>query len=453
MPELEVATLTGWGRTAPSVARVRHVHGPCDLFAPFTAAGPRGVIARGLGRSYGDAAQNGGGDVIDATGLDAPFEVDAVNGTVRVGAGTSIDELLRRLVPAGWFVPVTPGTRAVTVGGAIAADIHGKNHHADGSIAHHVVRMTLHAPIGRFDLSPADDPELFWATAGGMGLTGVITEATLRLRRIETSAMVVETTRVGDLDGAMAALRDADDRFQYSVAWIDCLARGPALGRSVLTFADHAPADALGDHARGNAALAFAPRTRLSAPGWVPSNLLNGVTVRAFNEAWFRRAPGRPSTTVEPAAGYFHPLDAVQGWNRLYGPAGLRQYQYVVPDSETATVQATLEQISESGVASFLAVLKRFGPRRGGPLSFPIPGWTLALDVPACDRRLAALLDRLDRLVADAGGRVYLAKDSRLPASILKEMYPGLERFREVRTRVDPDARMQSDLGRRLELV
>jgi decaprenylphospho-beta-D-ribofuranose 2-oxidase len=415
-------------------------------------ARPRGVIARGLGRSYGDAAQNAGGEVIDATGLDDPPVLDEAGATVRVSAGTSLDSLLRKIVPAGFFVPVSPGTRAVTVGGAIAADVHGKNHHADGSIAHHVDRMTLQTPTGRFELSPTRDSELFWVTAGGMGLTGVITDATLRLHRIDTSVMVVETERAVDVDEVMARMVDADGRHRYSVAWIDCLARGRDLGRAVLTCADHATAEDLtGRWTRR--ARDYGPRTRLASPRWVPSSLLNQTTVRAFNELWFRRAPKRRTVGLESIESYFYPLDAVGNWNRLYGPAGLRQYQYVVPDSEAPAVRATLECISNSGLASFLAVLKRFGPQRGGPLAFPMPGWTLAFDVPAAAPGLEALLQRLDRLIVDAGGRVYLAKDSRLRAGVLRDMYPQLDRFREVRARVDPNGLLQSDLGRRLRLL
>jgi decaprenylphospho-beta-D-ribofuranose 2-oxidase len=450
--ERRLETLMGWGRTAPSAAWVRRAGRDADLGAVLNRAGPRGVIARGLGRSYGDAAQNAGGEVIDTTGLESSPALDEAGATARVSAGTSLDSLLRSIVPAGFFVPVTPGTRDVTIGGAIAADIHGKNHHAVGSIAQHVDRLTLQTPSGTFELTPTDDPELFWATAGGMGLTGVITEATLRLRRIETSVMLVETERAVDVDDVMSRMVDADARHHYSVAWIDCLARGRDLGRAVLTCADHATVDDLtGRWTRRPRR--YGPRTPIGAPRWVPSNLLNPMTVRAFNEMWFRRAPKCRTVGLESIESYFYPLDAVHNWNRLYGPAGLRQYQYVVPDSEAATVRATLECISEAGLASFLAVLKRFGPQRGGPLAFPMPGWTLAFDVAASSPGLEPLLQQLDRLILDAGGRVYLAKDSRLPAGVLADMYPDLDRFREVRTRVDPNGRLQSDLGRRLQLL
>ncbi|WP_179646891.1 FAD-binding protein [Spinactinospora alkalitolerans] len=444
--------LTGWGRTAPTMATVARPRTAEELGLLLRGAGRRGAIARGLGRSYGDAAQCAGGLVIDCADLDPGFRLDAAGGTVTASAGTGMDGLMRQLVPRGHFVPVTPGTRHVTVGGAIGADVHGKNHHADSSFGAHVRALTLVTADGKaHETGPDRDPELFWATVGGMGLTGVVTEATFDVIPVETSRMLVDTDRTPGLDATLAAMAETDHLYHYTVCWIDLLARGAAMGRGVLTRGHHARVSDLPPRLR-RTPLAYGPGAPVSAPPWAPPRLLNRWSVRAFNAAYYAAAPRRRRGEVQELAGFFHPLDAVRGWNRMYGPRGLVQYQFVVPFGQEETLRRIVERLSSSGAASFLAVLKRFGAGTPAPLSFPRPGWTLALDLPAELPGLARLLRAFDAWVLAAGGRIYLAKDSRAAAPTLHAMYPELPRWRSVRERVDPDGVLMSDLARRLEL-
>jgi len=444
--------LSGWGgatRTSAAVVEPRNTE---EVAGVMRQPPRRGVIARGLGRGYGDAAQNAGGTVLLATALDRISEVDPTTGTVTVGAGASLDTLMRRLVPRGWFLPVVPGTRWVTVGGAIAADIHGKNHHREGTLAAHLVRLRLETPTGAHELSPTAGRELYWATTGGMGLTGVVTEATLWLRPVTSAWIRRDTERAEHLDDLLARLSEGDAAFEYSVAWLDLLAVGRKLGRGVLTRGQHASVDDL-PAARRTDALRFAPATHLAAPPAVPPHLLTPVSIRAFNELWFRRAPRQERGRMVPLASFFQPLDGIRGWNRLYGPAGFVQYQFVVPVGAEGVLRSVIQRLAAAHTPSFLAVLKRFGAANPAPLSFPLAGWTLALDIPARVPGLGAVLDACDELIAGAGGRVYLAKDSRLRPELLEAMYPRLGAWRRTREAVDPERLLQSDLDRRLDLT
>lgn len=412
---------------------------------------PTGRLAlRGLGRSYGDAAQLAGGRVLDLTGLDALLGFDAVRGVLEAEAGLSLDSLLRRIVPAGWFLPVTPGTRQVTLGGALAADVHGKNHHRDGSFSAHIESATLATVDGVRSIGPDRNQALFLATVGGMGLTGAILSLRLRLLSIETATMRVDTQRVADFDALVARIAETDASYRYSVAWVDLMARGRHLGRAVLTQGDHAT---LAELPRGLRArpLAYAPASRLAAPV-TPVGLLHPLAIRGFNEAWYRKAPRKEVGRPVPLETFFHPLDGVRDWNRLYGPAGFLQWQVAVPTGAECVLRRVVEALARSGQPSFLAVLKRFGPASPAPLSFPQPGWTLAVDLPARDPELGTLLDRLDDWVTDAGGRTYLAKDARLRPALLPRQYPRLAEWRETLSRLDPDHRVCSDLCRRLDL-
>ena len=447
-------SLTGWGRTAPTTSRVVRPRTPAQAAEALSQAGPRGALARGLGRSYGDAAQAAGGLVLDCTELTGPPRLDTERGEVTAPGGTGLGRIIEHLLRRGYFVPVTPGTRHVTLGGAIAADVHGKNHHADSSIGAHVRSLTLITPDGRVrELGPDHgDPELFWATVGGMGLTGIITEATIGVHPVETAYARVDTDRTRDLDSTLELMSRTDHAYRYTVCWVDLLAKGAALGRSVLTRAHHADLGDLPAPQRRDP-MRYRAGTPLAAPPWAPPRLLNRWTVGAFNTAYYNAAPPRRRGQAQPLSGFFHPLDAVEGWNRVYGPHGFVQYQFVVPFGAEDTLRAVVEGLSRAGAPSFLAVLKRMGEPTPGPLSFPLPGWTLALDLPAELPGLARLLSGFDERLLAAGGRLYLAKDSRATAETVHAMYPELPAWQKVRDRVDPDGVLVSDLARRLKLV
>ena len=446
-------TLTGWGRLAPSSAELAEPATDADAAAVLRAAAPsRGLIARGLGRSYNNAAQCGGGLVISTARLNRIIALDAATGLAACEAGVSLEQLMVAGLPAGWFVPVSPGTRQVTVGGAIAADVHGKNHHVAGSFARHVPSFELLLPSGELrTVTPRAEPSLFWATAGGMGLTGLIVRATVQLKRVATSRVRVDTVRTADIDETMTVLAEHDRAYGYTVAWSDSLARGASLGRSVITSGDFAELADLPSDEQAHP-FAFRPGARLGVPSGVPPGLVSRYTVALANEAWYRKAPRLRRGELQPIGKFFHPLDGVRNWNRIYGPGGFRQYQYVVPFGQEAAVRRSFELVSAARAPSFVTVLKRFGEQDPGLLSFPMAGWTLALDFPARTPGLATLLGALDDLVAGAGGRVYLAKDSRVPADTLARMYPRLAEFRALRASLDPKAVLASDLSRRLGL-
>ena len=444
--------LRGWGRTAPTSAAVAGLIDLDDIRASLRDT-PRGVLGRGLGRSYGDGAQNSGGVVVDATTSVGVTSFEP-GGRITAKAGTSLEQLMEWMVPMGFFVPVTPGTRQVTVGGAIAADIHGKNHHQGGSWCNHVESFRLMVGSGEvLDVSKESDPDLFWATAGGMGLTGLIIDATFQMKPIESSRLVVDTDRAPDLDSVMALMVEGDAAYDYSVAWIDIMTKGSGMGRSVLDRGRFARRDELPAKMAADP-LKFVSNSIATFPPIAPSGLINGRTVKAFNELWFRKAPAKKRDAIMSITQFFHPLDLVADWNRVYGPKGFLQWQYVVPDSAGEFVRRSLEELSRSGVApSFLAVLKRMGPGNEGHLSFPSAGWTLAFDAPVGNPELNVVLDRLDEEVVGHGGRIYLAKDSRVNPVHMDAMYPRLGEWREIRRRVDPDGRFQSDLARRLNLI
>lgn len=442
--------LSGWGRFPIERCAVFRPEKRAELAAILEAGERESFAPRGLGRSYADTALNAGGGVLDLTRLNRLLAFDDATGALTCEAGVSFAEIAEIFLQRGWFLPVTPGTKFVTLGGAIANDIHGKNHHRDGSIASFVERFTLLTGTGEvLECSRESHPDTFWATLGGIGLTGVVLEATLRLKRIESAYVSVDYRRAGDVHQALALLSDSDARYQYSVAWIDCLAKGRSLGRSVLMQGNPAPASAV---PAGQAPLTPMGRQKLAVPFDMPGFALNPFSIGAFNALYYGvhgDADGK-LVHLEP---YFYPLDAIGGWNRLYGARGFVQYQFVLPEATSAEgLVALLTRLSASGRASFLAVLKRFGPESGGWLSFPRPGYTLALDLPA-EPGLVPFLRELDQQVLAFGGRVYLAKDAVLTPETFAAMYPQAGRFRALKAKLDPEGRFSSSMARRLGLV
>jgi FAD/FMN-containing dehydrogenase len=447
----QFATLkqAGWGRYPLSEGPLFRPERRADLSAILNSGLFASYIARGLGRSYGDTALNTQGGTIAQTRLNRLLAFDEATGTLTCEAGVSFAELIETFLPRGWFLPVTPGTKFVTVGGAVANDIHGKNHHTDGAFSRFVEELELLTPTGEvLRCSPSEHADVFWATVGGIGLTGLILTVRFRLTRVSTAYANVSYRKARNLDEAIALFSEDGDRHPLSVAWIDCLATGASMGRSVLMLGDYATPDQL---PTGAAPLALAPAARLAIPVDFPSGTLNRYTVAAFNALFYAKHGDHDKLVhFEP---YFYPLDAIGDWNRMYGKAGFAQYQVVLPDATARDgLTELLERFSGSGRASFLAVLKRFGPEGSGLLSFPMAGYTLALDLPM-DATLPAFLRALDERVVDWGGRVYLAKDALVTPAHFARMYPRLEAFKAVQRRLDPQGRMGSDMARRLGLV
>jgi FAD/FMN-containing dehydrogenase len=443
--------LSGWGRFPVEDCSVYRPESQHQLAAILESGAQPSFISYGLGRSYGDAFLNRQGGVVCHTRLNRFLAFDAQAGVLECEAGVSLAEILKYFLPRGFFLPVTPGTKFVTVGGAIAADVHGKNHHQDGTFGNFVLDFRLLTPNGeKLSCSPNGYPDIFWATLGGMGLTGVILSARIRLRPVESAWVLVDYQKATNLEDALERMTESDVRYQYSVAWIDCLATGRHMGRAVLMRGNHAPAKELPASLRGPLAEPF--RRRWTLPFDLPSLALNSLTVRAFNSFYYslHRNAARQFVDLEK---FFYPLDAIHHWNRLYGHRGFVQYQVALPlEGGLEGLEEVLTRLARSRRASFLAVLKRFGKPNPGLLSFPIEGYTLALDLPVA-RGLIPLLHELDRVVLDYGGRIYLAKDAVTTWQSFTAMYPKLEQFRAIKSRLDPRGRLSSSQARRLAIV
>jgi len=398
------------------------------------------MLPYGNGRSYGDSCLNHGGTLLHARGLDRYIQFDPLTGILKCEAGVLFSEILGLVVPQGWFLPVTPGTKFVTVGGAIANDVHGKNHHRAGTFGCHVRAFELLRSNGaRLLCTPSENAEWFAATIGGLGLTGLVTWATIQMRRIAGPWMSAEVHRFENLEGFFEISEASDRDYEYTVAWVDCAAKGRSLGRGLFTRANHAPA--CPDQRPSS------PARRLGVPFVPPLSLINPLTLRMFNALYYhrqRRPVIHATMHYEP---HFYPLDGVRDWNRIYGPAGFMQYQCVVPPNEARrAIEQLVRIVAGAGGGSFLAVLKQFGEQRSpGMLSFPRPGATFALDFPNKGENTLRLLDRLDSVVAAAGGAVYPAKDARMPGRLFRQYFPAWESFTQY---IDP--RFSSSFWRRV---
>ncbi len=439
--------LSGWGRYPRYPSEV--ISPPFPGAFPPQMASRSGFVARGNGRAYGDAAI-GTSVTLSVRKLNRIRAFDPATGRIKVEAGILLSNLLEVVIPRGFFPPVVPGTKYVTIGGMVASDVHGKNHHREGGFGDHVENFTLALPNGdTLTCSRGENPELFFATIGGMGLTGTILDVTFRLRQIETGWMRQKTTVAPDLDGAIRALQETSEA-TYSVAWIDCLARGASLGRSLVFAAEHATRLDIDALLPGAEPFPTWMAGRLAVPFDLPSLTLNRFFVSALNELYFRAGGIRSGypflVNWDP---YFFPLDKIGNWNRIYGRRGFLQYQCVVPKEHAgAVLRNILERVSQHGNASFLAVLKQLGPSHGD-ISFPLEGFTLALDLPVSDG-VFPLLDELDREVVESGGRLYLAKDARQSRATFESGYPGLARFRELRRAIGAPSKNSSRMSLRL---
>lgn len=430
--------LYGWGRYPKHTADVASPQTLDDCFRRLNSTQP--CIARGLGRSYGDSSL--APHVLETRYLDKFQKFDEATGILTCDAGVSLAEILDVFVPRGWFLAVTPGTRFVTVGGAIASDVHGKNHHRDGTFTMHVTQLEIILGNGACVVtSPSQNSDLFHATCGGMGLTGMIVAASIQLKPIASCNILETTLKLPCLRDVLQAF-DEHEKATYSVAWIDCLAKGTALGRSLLMLGEHADDECL----------QISQSKPISVPIDMPASLLNQASMKLFNTLYYNKARDEQSTRIVAYDTFFYPLDKLSHWNRLYGKAGFVQYQCVLPKAVgEAGLREVLELVSASKRGSFLAVLKVFGASNQNYLSFPMYGYTLALDFKV-EADVFLLLNQLDQLVLALGGRVYLCKDARMSEHMFKESYVSWRNFEEVRRKYHAIGVFSSHQSKRLGL-
>jgi decaprenylphospho-beta-D-ribofuranose 2-oxidase len=462
-PVLTPKALTGFGRTAASVAQVLSTP-DLDVIADLVrqvadanSSSPshlrRGILARGLGRSYGDQAQNGGGVVVDMTRLNKIHSLSSETAIADVEGGVSLDQLMKAALPFGLWVPVLPGTRQVTIGGAIASDIHGKNHHSAGSFGNHVVEIDLLMADGEIRTIGPDgaDSELFWATIGGNGLTGIVVRARIAMTRTETAYFIADGVSTKDLDETIAVHLDgSEDKYTYSSAWFDLISPPPKLGRAAVSRGSLAKLDQLPDKLARNPLKFDAPQL-LTVPNIFPVSAMNKLSFMAIGEVYYRLG-GTYTGKILNLSQFYHMLDLVSGWNNAYGPAGFAQHQFLVPPDALDEFKDIIRWIQTRGHYSALNVFKLFGPGNRAPLSFPMAGWNVAMDFPM-KAGVNEFLNELDDRAMAFGGRVYTAKDSRVNAERFHKMYPRIDEWIATRRKADPNNVFASDMARRLELL
>lgn len=442
MDKTELGT---WGNVRGSESYLREPESIDDLREIIESVGNRGGIARGSGMSYGDQPMNSDGDVIQPLFREGNIENPNSNGIITVPSSITFAELLERVVPLGWFMPVVPGTSFVTIGGAIAADIHGKNHYRKSSIASHIKSMTLMLANGEtIRCSETEEASIFWATVGGLGLTGIVIEATIQLSRIRSSKIQVSRKSFGNFSDLFEAMKSQVNRSEYSVAWLDLISKNN-FGRGILETANHVKSNP-------HPEFSYIAKPTLPLPNHLAGTFLRRSTVKAYNSLRFLSASKTETIRKTELTTFMHPLDKVRNWNRLYGKSGIIQWQIAVPEVSEHTLFDVIDSIGKAKVPAFLVVLKKLGASNQAPLSFPMQGWTLAVDFPANHKRIYRFLDVLDQELIQAGGRIYLAKDARLDPELIPKMYPDLDEWKSIRQNIDPDRRWQSDFSRRLNL-
>lgn len=442
MDKTELGT---WGNVRGSESYLREPESIDDLREIIKSVGNRGGIARGSGMSYGDQPMNSDGDVIQPLFREGNIENPNSNGIITVPSSITFAELLERVVPLGWFMPVVPGTSFVTIGGAIAADIHGKNHYRKSSIASHIKSITLMLANGEtIRCSETEEASIFWATVGGLGLTGIVIEATIQLSRIRSSKVQVSRKSFGNFSDLFEAMKSQVNRSEYSVAWLDLISKNN-FGRGILETANHVTSNP-------HPEFSYIAKPTLPLPNHLADTFLRRSTVKAYNSLRFLSASKTETIRKTELTTFMHPLDKVRNWNRLYGKSGIIQWQIAVPEVSEHTLFDVIDSIGKAKVPAFLVVLKKLGASNQAPLSFPMQGWTLAVDFPANYKRIYRFLDSLDQELMQAGGRIYLAKDARLDPELIPKMYPDLDEWKSIRQNIDPDRRWQSDFSRRLNL-